>query len=162
MKLCKVISGFPGIGKSYVFKNQDKIGIKCVDSDSSMFSWTTDAENQKIRNPFWPSNYIQHLHGLLNDDSIDYIFVSTHKEVREAMKANNIEYTLIYPMATQRTEYISRYTERKSPPEFIAMMYDKFAGFVQDCTNDMGYTSRIVLDDENETLLDVIIRNMED
>ena len=47
----KIIAGFPGIGKSYVF-NQRK--YKCLDSDSSLFSWI----EKGVRHPDFPNNYI--------------------------------------------------------------------------------------------------------
>ena len=38
--MIKVISGFPGIGKSYAAKNLTH--LKILDSDSSSFSWIPD------------------------------------------------------------------------------------------------------------------------
>lgn len=42
MKNTKVISAFPGTGKTYCFNNFK--GITMLDSDSSEFSWIKDEE----------------------------------------------------------------------------------------------------------------------
>lgn len=83
-----VISGFPGIGKSYMYNNMKD--LKILDSDSSKFSWVKDEEgkNTKERNPDFPNNYIKHIKD--NMDSSDIILVSSHKVVRDALKDNDI------------------------------------------------------------------------
>lgn len=47
----KVISGFPAVGKSYMFN--DKSDLIVLDSDSSLFSW----ESEGVRHPDFPNNY---------------------------------------------------------------------------------------------------------
>lgn len=63
MKETTIISGFPGIGKSYFFRNQEYNNRTVLDSDSSEFSWVKDenGNNTKERNPDFPSNYIDHI-----------------------------------------------------------------------------------------------------
>ena len=60
MKNTRVISGFPGIGKSYLFNNGKNILI--IDSDSSNFSWLEPG----VRNPEFPHNYMKHIKIRLN------------------------------------------------------------------------------------------------
>ena len=49
----KIYSVFPACGKTYLFENQDKYGLKILDSDSSEFSWMerypTDKEVELFR-----------------------------------------------------------------------------------------------------------------
>ena len=49
----KIISAFPGVGKTYYHERNKEISI---DSDSSHFSWVKDSEgnNTKERNPEFP------------------------------------------------------------------------------------------------------------
>lgn len=63
MKNTIVISAFPACGKSYKVKNYNGKPYTMLDSDSSNFSWIKDelGNNTKVRNPDFPSNYIQHI-----------------------------------------------------------------------------------------------------
>ena len=90
----KVISGFPGVGKSYLFNNTD---LKVLDSDSSNFSWIKDSEgrNTKERNPDFPQNYIDHIKK--NIGKVDIILTSSHDVVRKALKESCIDYILVHP-----------------------------------------------------------------
>ena len=92
-----IISAFPACGKTYAFEKMKSIkGLNTLDSDSSQFSWMyiTDEEYEfknrgkhdykerkiKVRNPEFPNNYIQHIKE--NMDNTHYLFVSSHKRLR--------------------------------------------------------------------------------
>ena len=109
MKKTKIISAFPACGKTYAFEKLNENGYEILDSDSSKFSWMDvvdkvyEMKNRgkelqrryiKVRNPEFPSNYIQHIKE--NIGKADYIFVSSHKEVRDALIQNGIYFTLVY------------------------------------------------------------------
>lgn len=126
-----IISAFPGCGKTYAFNNrQDKFRI--LDSDSSNFKWVKDKDgnNTKELNPEFPKNYIKHIKE--NIDSCDIIFVSTHKEVRDALRENNMNYTLIYPRVEDKEEYMQRYIDRGSTEDFINIMNTNFEKFINE------------------------------
>ena len=55
----KLISGFPGIGKTY-YKQKSELNV--LDSDSSKFSWI----EKDVRHPDFPQNYIDHIKKNLN------------------------------------------------------------------------------------------------
>ena len=66
----KIYSIFPACGKTWLYEHQDDYNLKILDSDSSKFSWlyVSVDENgnpirgvRKIRNPEFPTNYIQHI-----------------------------------------------------------------------------------------------------
>jgi hypothetical protein len=109
VKNAKIICAFPACGKSYFFKNAENVGISCIDSDSSNFKWVYGYYNNgttKIKNPDFPNNYIKHI-----KDSIgkyDFIFVSTHKEVREALRKADLKYILVYPELDLLEEWVGR------------------------------------------------------
>jgi len=87
----RIISAFPGTGKSFYYKNHAETTL---DSDSSFFSWVETVQG-KVRNPQWPENYIKYIKE--NIGKYEFIFVSTHKEVREALLDSCIFFYLIYP-----------------------------------------------------------------
>jgi len=76
-----VIAGFPGVGKTTFYNNTT---LDVLDSDSSKF----DKDD-------FPQNYIEHIKK--NLDKVDIILVSTHKEVREALKKEKISFIIIVP-----------------------------------------------------------------
>lgn len=137
--MTKVISGFPGVGKSTLFNN----GLNCTDSDSSKF----DKED-------FPRNYVAHIKALIAHNEHDYIFVSSHDTVRAALLREGITYTLVYPSLTLKDEYIKRYEQRGSPASFIKLMSDNWTSFIVSCAEQTG-CSRVVLR-SGQYLADVI------
>lgn len=129
----KVVSGFPGVGKSWLHQNPN--GFVVSDSDSSNFSWANQAE--KIRHPEWPNNYIGHIQTARNN--ADIVFVSTHKEVREAMVMAGIPFVLVYPSLEMKDEYIARYVARGNAPGFVKLLEQNYEIWIaelmaqQDC-----------------------------
>ena len=84
----RIISAFPGTGKSYYHKSNVK---NSLDSDSSLFSWAD--KTHKDRHPNWPNNYLEHIRE--NIGKYEFIFVSSHKEVRNLLLDNCIHFYLI-------------------------------------------------------------------
>ena len=126
MKKTKIISAFPACGKTYAFKKLNEKGYKILDSDSSQFSWCYDYDPtisdkiEKYRNPEFPSNYIQHIKE--NIGKADYIFVNSHKEVRDALIENGISFTLVYPDRSMKAEWIGRFFLRGSGEKFCQLL----------------------------------------
>lgn len=132
MKNTKIISAFPGCGKTYCFNKYKDSNIKILDSDSSEFSWIKDENgiNTKERNPDFPMNYINHIKG--NIGEVDIIFVSSHDIVRNALKENNIKYILVYPCLGAKEEYINRYIARGSDENFIKFIDHNYEEFINN------------------------------
>lgn len=124
----KVISGFPAVGKSYLYNNNKD--LKVLDSDSSKFSW----ESEGVRHPDFPNNYIRHIKRNLG--VVDVIFVSSHKVVREALENNGIDYTIVYPNISLKGEYISRYINRGNDDSFIEFLNENWEEFITDIENE--------------------------
>lgn len=133
MKDTKIIAAFPACGKTYYFENREEDN-KVLDSDSSKFSWTYETEKdkngnllrgiKKVRHPEFPENYIAHI--IENIGKVDYIFVSTHKIVREALEKHNIDYTLVFPEQSLQEEWIGRCFLRGSSEEFCQLIADQW------------------------------------
>ena len=123
----KLISAFPGTGKSYYHANHKDTTL---DSDSSMFSWVI-VDGIKQRNPEFPTNYINHIKE--NIGKYDFIFVSSHKEVREALIDNCLFFHLIYPSYRDRELYLTRYKERNSSQSFIDLIDSNWFDWIEEC-----------------------------
>lgn len=145
MKQTKIISGFPAVGKSVLTKQSDLI---VLDSDSSLFSWISEG----VRHPDFPSNYIMHIKE--NIGKADYILVSSHDNVREALEENDIAYTLVYPSIELKDEYMDRYKNRGNEESFIAFINSKWNEFIQDIEEETHPT--LLKLGENQFLSDVL------
>lgn len=147
----KIISGFPGVGKSYLFNNTE---LKVLDSDSSNFSWIKDLEgnNTKERNPEFPQNYIDHIKE--NIGKVDIILTSSHDVVRKALKESCIDYILVYPNIRAKEEYIERYKLRGNNESFIKMINENWDKFIIEMENEK-FPIKIELD-KFEYLSDLI------
>lgn len=131
-----VVSGFPGTGKSYFTDKYDSV----KDSDSSKF----DKEE-------FPQNYIDHIKGEMGKHKI--IFISSHKEVRDALVKNDIPFTLVYPERSLKWEYLSRYKNRGSTDTFIQLVLDNWYHWMDELNSQEG-CKHIVLD-YDEFMLDI-------
>lgn len=141
MKNTHIISAFAGSGKSYLAENNKE--MKFLDLDSSNYP----------KDDF-PSNYLQDIIKHVKTGDYDYILISTHKEIREALKDNDIKYALVYPHAEQGMRFGDIYTERGSNKEFIDFMSKNFRDFVWDLFDDSYGFQNVIYNEE--TLADHI------
>jgi hypothetical protein len=127
----RIISAFPGTGKSFSHHLRP---LTSLDSDSSLFSWGSDVGGQKIRNPNFPNNYVQHIKD--NIGKVEFIFVSSHREVREALLDNCIFFYLIYPDRSDKTKaiYLERFRNRGSPQSFIDRVSQNWESWIKECS----------------------------
>lgn len=145
MKETKVVSAFPACGKTYCFKNKEE-GVVILDSDSSEFSWTEyplinkdymqGKKSIKFRNPDFPNNYIEHIKE--NIGKADYIFVSTHEEVRKALKDVGIKYCLVFPESSLKAEWVGRCFLRGSDERFCRLIADQWDEWILQMEEDVA------------------------
>ena len=138
MKQAIIISGFPGIGKSYITQNEKEFTIS--DSDSSNFSWL----EKGIRHPDFPQNYMDHIISIQND--YDIIFVSSHKVVRDALMQNNIYFYLVYPDKSLKQNYLERFKKRGNDEAFIQMSTTNWESFIDDIESYIEYPFNVYVD----------------
>ena len=142
----KVVSAFPACGKTYLF-NHLKCSpcFKAIDSASSEFSWIY-TDDGKERNPDFPRNYIEHIKE--NIGKYDLIFVSSHKQVRDALKEAGIEYTLVYPDRSLKEEWLGRCWIRQNqgtqgfPLDVLNLFWEEW---IDECEEDAKNRESIVL-----------------
>lgn len=125
-----IISGFPGVGKSYFVKTHQDILV--LDSRSSELSWLKDEQgkNTILKNPQFPQQYIDHIKENLG--SFDIILVSSHDTIRKALEDNNIEYFLAYPNKALKDEYMNRYIHRGNDYNFIKVVETNWDKWISD------------------------------
>ncbi len=130
MKNTLVISAFPTMGKTHFFNNNPEYTM--LDSDSSMFSWIKDEQgnNTDVRNPSFIDDYMKHIKE--NIGKCDIIFVSSHKEVREALQKQNIKYFLVVPTIEMKEEVIGRMKSRGNDEKFINFISNNYEKFLEE------------------------------
>lgn len=118
-----LISAFPGVGKSYLFKNLKD--YKILDSDSSTFD-----------KDLFPGNYIDHIKQ--NIGVVDIIMISTHDVVRKQLEENGLFFVLVYPDISLKDEYIGRYNERGNDDNFIKILGENWDNWINDIEKQKG------------------------
>ena len=151
----EIYSVFPACGKTWLYKHQEEYGLKILDSDSSMFSWIY-TNGVKERNPDFPNNYIKHIKE--NIGKADFIFVSSHASVREALDKENIDFTIVYPEQSCKAEWIGRCFIRDKSGESgcgAEAMYNNWDQWIAECF-ETGINHKEMVLDSNEHLSDHI------
>lgn len=143
MKESIIVFGFPGVGKSYAFEHQEELGLELQDSDSSHFHWmyeddefkkpVLDEDGKKVVHPAWPANYAQYIEltGREQEVNPDFIFVSTHEEVMEAILALGFISFCIYPDINMKDKFMQLYKDRGNDERFLKLMNEKWEEFVK-------------------------------
>ncbi|MES2971504.1 MAG: hypothetical protein V4702_04230 [Patescibacteria group bacterium] len=149
--MTKIVSAFPGCGKSFLTENYDSTS-PVLDSDSSGYSWLHQDDGTKVRNPDFPRNYLDHIQSNIGEAAI--ILVSSHAEVREALAEEGIDYTLVYPETELKQDYLERFQRRGSPAAFVDLLDRKWDEFIGDLECDA--TPRKVVLGQGQYLSDVV------
>jgi hypothetical protein len=135
----KVISAFPGTGKSH-FASTTKQCVFDLDTGDYTQGYTDDG---KVRNSDFPDNYTLAIKEQIG--KVDVLLVGCQPEVIAALRKEGVSFTLVYPDRKLKDEYVSRFRARHSPRPFIGLLsknWDLFLDFLEgqkDC-------KRIVLD----------------
>ena len=139
MKKTVIISAFPGCGKTTAYiKLKNKIDV--LDSDSSLF----DKKD-------FPKNYIEHIKE--NIGKVDIIFVSSHQVVRNALKENNIHFSIYYPSKKRKSEMLELYKQRGNNEDFIYFLDNHFDFFIDNIEKEDVSGLKIRLENEGDFIL---------
>lgn len=123
-------AAFPGTGKSWYVDKGEGSGYMPQ-------GFATDSDSSKFDKSEFPQNYITHIKEKISQ-GYARIFISSHKEVREALVAEGLEFTLVYPDISLKEEYLIRYKERGNSSLFIEMMEKNWERFIEECQNQKG------------------------
>ena len=152
----KIISVFPGIGKTTLVQTNKNY----IDLESSDYKWldidkTLSVEEckgtAKTINPNFPENYIKKIIELTNNGF--NVLISSHKDVREALQAQDIKYTIVLPSLDMKEEMINRYINRGNQENFVKLLETNYENFLDDLSTDTN--EKIILKHE-QYLSDVI------
>lgn len=125
-----LVAGFPGTGKSYY----------CYNGDWSHYmpsKFATDSDSSKFDKSNFPKNYINHIKEKISE-GYARIFISSHKEVREALVKNGLEFTLVYPKKELKEEYLKRYKVRGSTDGFIKLISENWDLWLDELKEQKG------------------------
>lgn len=84
-----IISAFPACGKTYLFRNQEKLNYKILDSDSSKF----------VKTKGWEIRYVNHI--IENIGKYDFIFIAQYEEVLKELDKRGIPFVMVSPCNTE-------------------------------------------------------------
>ena len=127
-----LVAAFPGTGKSYY----------CSNGDWSQYvpeKWCTDSDSSKFDKSNFPENYIEHIKEKMKQ-GYARIFISSHKEVREALVRNGLKFMLVYPKENLKEEYLKRYKERGSNQAFIDLIDKNWSNWLFELHRQTGCT----------------------
>lgn len=124
----RIVSGFPGIGKTTFFNADSRFTV--IDSDSSQFSWIEPG----VRHPEFPNNYIEHIKECIG--KYDFVLVSSHKVVRDALKEHGLMYEIFYPSVEDKEIYIERYRNRGNDEKFIELVNNNWEAWIAEIDAD--------------------------
>lgn len=144
----RIISGFPGVGKTTCVSkfNDPYNGCFVMDSDSSKFP----KDN-------FPQNYLEHIYFVFHVSKPTILLVSSHEAVRNGLVELGLKFDLVYPDKCLLGEYIQRFTDRGNSCEFIDLVYKNWEEWILGCENQEG-CQKIILP-EKKYLSDYINNN---
>lgn len=142
--MSKIISAFPGIGKSYFTKQMkvDHPELKVSDSDSSMFSWISEGE----RDPNFPENYMTHIDYKIMEQ-YHFIFISSHEDVRNALEEKGKHFYLVFPHESLKDMFLQRYRDRGNSESFIEILDKNWEAWLASLYMQDGCIQIVVMDD---------------
>jgi hypothetical protein len=138
----KIICGFPGVGKSYLFSNEFK-DLKIQDSDSSTF----DKKD-------FPKNYIDHIKSQIGH--LDVHLVSTHNDVIAGLINEGLSFSIVYPDISLKDEYLKRYVDRGSPEGFVKLLDEQWDNFIGDIESIQNLNVILIKLSKGQYLKDVL------
>lgn len=126
-----VICGFPGTGKRYALQRLKDI-CKVAYVDELEFKWIGTI--LKDFGLSYPKVYINQINNLRK--SHDFILVSSDREIRDLLKAYNIEYHLVFPDISLKNEYIGRAYLNAYTDKYIQDIAIHWDSMIKNCITD--------------------------
>lgn len=156
-----IISGFGGIGKTYLAKKYKNV----IDLESSPYKYDYSdvkkidyeqlkgSKNRIIRKE-WPENYIDAIKKATKEYDIVCVRYNGDEEI-DFYDTYGLNYTVCYPTKSAYKKYIKRFQDRGNSKEWIEKNKVYFEVAYNRCKNFKG--KKILLHD-NETLEDALIK----
>lgn len=138
-----VISAFPACGKSYL--KQNITDLKILDSDSSNFH-----RNGKLDVDWYIGEHVKNIIG-----RYDYIFVSSHLEVRRKLEKENIKFVTVYPDIHSKRAFLLRMYKRGNNKKFLNLLNKNWNKWVKNIEKE-PHGEKIIYLKWDEYLSDVL------
>lgn len=123
-----LVAAFPGTGKSHYCN---------VDVDYMPQGFATDSDSSKFDKSNFPENYIEHIKQKIVE-GYSRVFISSHKEVRDALVMHNLPFVLIYPAKELKQEYVERYKQRGSNEKFVELISNNWDNWIDELKSQQG------------------------
>ena len=137
----RIISAFPACGKSYL-GNGEGTQYSTIDIDSSDYSHLY-ISGVRVKNPEFPKNYIEYIKSQIG--MVDFIFVSTHIDVRDALYKAGLSYSEVFPSKTLKDEWLGRCWCRGDSDGFLVMINHNWEDWVCHRNLSAGAIARVTL-----------------
>jgi len=136
----KIIVGFPGVGKSFVSREQ-----------SSQYSWLNIYDEPG----YAKGDEKRFLAGVLKlAQEPGVLLLPSHRMTGEFLISNDLVFTSVFPKRGLKEDYIRRYRERGSSEAFVELVSKNWDPFVDAMWYQHGKCNHIELD-EGQYLKDV-------
>ena len=145
--MIRILSGFPGVGKSSFVKLHPYI----VDLDSALFP----------KDETFVESYMKKIMEYLDNPKIKGVMVSTHPQLLQALYEGDLNVMLVVPDASLKEEYMVRYEGRGDWEAFLKQLDENWYNYLQDAANanlyweSKGLSKRVILK-RWENLSDVV------
>lgn len=156
----KIVSAAVCCGKSYLGEHYPNV----LDLESTPFNYLLTPkqklmDNEKLKgmkkkkNPNFLTDYIEAIKKAMEE--YDIVLVAPGTTIRQALKANNLPYILVYPASSCKEEYVARAKKRGNNENFINRLKNEFGK--DDFAFDT-YASRHIVLNPGEYLEDGLLR----
>lgn len=132
-----VVSAFPCLGKTTAAARFPRL---FRDLEYSDYHWIIDETGSKTKNPLWPQNYIEAIKNLSTSGMYKTVFVSSHDEIRKAMKEAGVKYTNVFPQDTPEMKrvYMERLKARDPKSPLVPLLDENYSSFIENMREDTG------------------------
>jgi len=156
-----IISGFAGIGKSTLGKENPKV----LDLESSDYKFIFTEEQKKMpaeerkgivgreKDPTWPNNYISAI--IAADKKYDLVLIAMNIEIRTGLLEAGATFALAYPGLDCREEIIQRTKDRGNNEFFTNLIAEKYTEWINDLEAQPQRKIRLA---HGEYLKDALVR----
>lgn len=128
-----VISGFPGVGKTYAAEHSEEWGMKIVEIEPSQYLWTPGEDGKLQKNTNYPENLCAEVMRYLKaGQSVDVILVDAHTAIQKALHRNHIPFVSVYPKLECKEEYLRRYIRSGKPFPFVDTISGSWNELIED------------------------------